>query len=298
MRVFLTGATGYIGSAVADKLQEAGHEVVGLARSDESAKMLQERGIEVQRGDLKDAASVEEGARNADGVIHTAASSGPDAAEADGIAVGAILGALEGTGKPFVCTNGSLAYGDTDGRLAVENDPNDPPEFLAWRAETDGRVLGAAERGVRSIVIRVPLVYGRGGGNFAGLMAMARQESFSRHVGSGQNEWSAVHVDDLADLYVRALERAPDGSLYNVASGEPVSMRAIAEAISRAVGSGEAREWPVEEAEEMMGPFARLIVLNSRLSARKAEEELGWSPQELSVLEDIERGSYSDRATG
>jgi nucleoside-diphosphate-sugar epimerase len=293
MRVLLTGATGYIGSAVAEALQRAGHEVVGLARSDASAERLQARGISMRRGDLKEPQSLTEAARDAEAVVHTALTNDADAPEADRATVEAILQALEGTGKPFIYTSGIWVYGNTGEAAADEERPLDPTPLVAWRPANEQLVLDAARRGVRAIVIRPAIVYGRGGGIPASLVQAAREKATVRFVGEGSNRWPQVHVDDLADLYVRALERAPAATLLNASSGPSVRVREVAEAASRAGGAaGRTESWPLEEARRTLGPYADALALDQQVSGEKAMKLLGWTPRANSMIEDLEHGSY------
>jgi nucleoside-diphosphate-sugar epimerase len=293
MRVLLTGATGYIGSAVAEALRAAGHEVTGLARSEEAARGLQERGFGVRRGDLKEPGSLSEAAREFDAVIHTASTNDRDAPEADRATVEAILQSLEGTNKPFIYTSGVWVYGDTGARVADEESPLDPTPLVTWRPANERLVLDAARRGVRAIVIRPAIVYGRGGGIPASLVQAARQKGLVRFVGTGSNRWPQVHVDDLANLYVRALDAAPPATILNAASGPSLRVLDVAEAASRAGGAaGRTESWPLEEARTHLGPYADALALDQQVSGEKAKKLLGWTPQSVSMLEDLEHGSY------
>jgi nucleoside-diphosphate-sugar epimerase len=290
MKVLLTGATGYIGSAVAERLLAAGHEVFGLARSEEAARKLEAAGVSPVRGDMKSPESISRAAREADAVIHTAATGDADAPQADEQAVAAILDALEGTNKPFIYTSGVWVLGNTKG-VADEETPLDPTPLVAWRPAIEERVLAAAERGIRSIVLRPGMVYGRGGGSVGEMVQSGRQKGTVRFVGTGENRWSLIHVEDLADLYLKALERAPAGTLLMVASGPSMTVREIAEAASRAAGAeGRVESWPIEQARERLGAYADAIVLDQQISAAKAMRLLDWKPAAPSVLEELERG--------
>jgi nucleoside-diphosphate-sugar epimerase len=235
MRVFLTGATGYIGSAVAERLLAAGHQVSALARSNTSNDKLRSAGITPVPGDFTDPGSVGAASRSAEGVISMATTYDP---KIDGPAIDAILEALAGSNKPFVYTSGIWSHGDTGGKVVDETSPPNPAALVAWRQAVEDRVLQGAKRGTRSIVIRPAIVYGRGGGIPAGFVDSARKEGAARYIGSGKNHWPMVHLDDLADLYLLALEKAPAGTLLLGASGESQPVREIAEAASRGAGSG------------------------------------------------------------
>jgi nucleoside-diphosphate-sugar epimerase len=294
MEVFLTGATGYIGSAVAEALQKAGHKVTGLARTAEKAKQLETRGVRACIGDLLKPETVAAPARAAEGVIHTASTNDANAARADADVVRAILKALEGTGKPFVYTSGVWVLGSTGEKVADERTPVNPTPLVAHRPAVEQEVLGFKDRGVRAIVIRPALVYGRGGSIPRMLAQSARESGATRYVGDGQNRWPFVNVDDLAMLYVLALERAAPGSLYNAAHGPSYHVLEVAEAASIGAGAkGKTQSWPLDEARKAVGAFADALVLDQQVSSEKAKKELGWSPRAASVLDDLKTGSYS-----
>jgi nucleoside-diphosphate-sugar epimerase len=292
MKVLVTGATGYIGSVVAEKLLAAGHEVIGLARSGEAVRKLEAAGVRPVRGSLQEVEGIARAAREADAVIHTAATGDASAPEADAQAVAAILDALDGTNKPFIYTSGVWVLGNTDG-VADEETELSPTLLVAWRPAIEQRVLAATARGVRSIVLRPAMVYGRGGGIIGEMVQAGRQKKQVRFVGTGENRWSLIHVDDLADLYLKALEKAPAGTLLMAAAGEAMRVRKIAEAASRAAGlDGSAVEsWPIEQARERLGPYADALVLDQQVSAAKAERLLGWTPRQPSLMEDLASGS-------
>jgi nucleoside-diphosphate-sugar epimerase len=291
MRVFLTGATGYIGSAVTERLRAAGHQLSALARSDTAVARLSAADIEPIRGDFADPKSVAAGARGADGVISLATTY--DAA-VDGPAVDAILEALAGSNKPFIYTSGIWSHGDTAGKVVDESSPPNPAPLVAWRQGVEDRVLSGARRKVRTVVIRPAIVYGRGGGIPAGFVESARKEGAAQFVGTGENRWPFVHVDDLADLYLLALENAPPGTLLLGVSGEAHPVRDVAAAASRGAGAnGRVKAWSLEDARKKLGVYADALVLDQQASGRRAQQLLGWQPHRADVLEDIERGSYA-----
>jgi nucleoside-diphosphate-sugar epimerase len=291
MKVFLTGATGYIGTAVAERLRAAGHQLTGLARSDAAAARLTAAGIRPVRGDFSEPASVGAAARGADGVISLATTYDP---AIDGPAIDAILEALAGSNKPFVYTSGIWSHGDTGGAVVDETTPPRPAALVQWRQAVEDRVREGARRGIRSVVIRPAIVYGRGGGIPAGFIQSAREDGAARYVGTGQNRWPLVHVDDLADLYLLALEHAPAGSLLLGVSGPSRTGRDVAAAASRGAGAGgRTVAWPLEEARQKLGAYADALVLDQQASGRRAQELLGWRPHRPDVLEDMERGSYA-----
>jgi nucleoside-diphosphate-sugar epimerase len=294
MEVFLTGATGYIGSAVAEALQKAGHKVTGLARTPEKAERLEARGMRTIIGDLLKPEALAAQARAAEGVIHTANTNDANSAQADAAIVRAFLKALEGTGKPFVYTSGIWVLGSTGDKVADENSPLNPTPLVAHRAAIEQEVLGYKGRGVRTVVIRPALVYGRGGSIPKMIAQSARETGAARYVGDGQNRWAFVDVGDLALLYVLALEKAAPGSLYNAAHGPSFRVHEVAEAASIGAGAkGKTLAWPLEEARKTMGGFADALVLDQQVSGEKARRELGWSPGAASVLDDLKTGSYA-----
>jgi nucleoside-diphosphate-sugar epimerase len=291
MKVFLTGATGYIGSAVAERLRAAGHEVTGLARSDASAAKLRSAGVHVVRGDFSDPRSLSGAAQDADGVISAATTYDP---AVDGPAIDAMLDALEGNNKPLIYTSGIWAHGDTLGRVVDERSPPRPAELVRWRQVVEERVIGAVQRAVRAIVIRPAIVYGRAGGIPAGFVDSARKDGAARYVGDGENRWPFVHVEDLADLYLVALEKAPPGTLLIAAHGPSHRVREVAAAASRGAGaSGKIVAWPLEEARKILGLYADALVLDQQASGKRAQELLGWQPHRPDVLVELERGSYA-----
>lgn len=293
MKIFLTGATGYIGAAVARALQDAGHSVTGLARSDKAVQKLEGRGQAAHRGDLTDLEALTLGARSADAVIHTASANDATSPQTDPPAITAMLDALAGTDKPFLYTGGLWEIGDTGGNSVDETFIGRPAALVAWRPAVTQHVLDAAWRGVQSAVIRPGLVYGHGGGMMAMLTQSARRDGVVRYIGTGENHWTMVHVDDLADLYVRALQ-APAGTLLFGAAGDPVRARDVAEAASLGGGAaGRTRSWPLEEARQVFGPIADALVLDQQATGARACHLLGWSPQAPSVLDDLSYGSYA-----
>lgn len=297
MKIFLTGATGYIGSVVAEKLKGKGHEIIGLARNDESEAKLRERKIEPLRGDLKDLESLKRGAGEADAVVHTAFihdfGGYASAVESDRAATGAFAEVLTHTNKPFITTTGAAFLGDTGDRLADENFPADRDSPFYSRAEAEQDALVLSQKGIRSIVIRLPLfVYGRGGSSFVPfLINQAKEKGSANYIESGAKRVSALHVQDAADLYALALETSTGKGLYNAAA-ESVSFRELSEAIARLVGV-KAKSISAEQAREEFGALYGFLSISNQLDASKARHELGWSPKDFhGILDDIENGSY------
>lgn len=302
MRIFLTGGTGYLGSAISARLVAAGHTVHGLARSDRAATALAAAGVAPVQGDLADIDVLRRAARDADGVVHAGFShddwSRMDAAFAqDERAVAAMLDALAGTEKPFVYTSGSGVLADTGLQEAAEDAPLSSDPGVARRIAVERQVLAAAVRGV---VMRPGLVYGRGGSGVLHLLiGLARSAGVGRTVGEGANAWSAVHVDDVAQAYALALEKAPAGQVFHLAAGEPVAMHALASAIGRALGqSGAVEPWPLDEARGQLGLLADGLASNKRNSAANASRVLGWQPEGMTLFEELARGSYGAARAG
>ncbi len=279
MRVFVTGATGYIGAVITEKLGAAGHQVAGLARSEAAAMKLARLGAEAVRGDVRDGGAIAQAAARAEGVIHLAMEMSMDAPQLDAGVVDAVLGALRGSGKPFLYTSGIWVMGDTGGKVVDETTPVNPTPLVAWRPAQEERVRKG--EGLKGIVIRPAMVYGRGGGIVGGFAAQAREKGVVQVIGTGENRWPFVHVDRLADLYVLALN-AP-GSLYFASWGPSIPVKEVAAAAAR---GATVQTIPLEAARQTMGPLADALTLDQLISAEKAVRELHWRPQAPSVLEE------------
>ncbi|KAF3888159.1 MULTISPECIES: SDR family oxidoreductase [Nostocales] len=293
MNVLVTGGTGYIGSAIVNALQSAGHEVTGLVRSNASAQKLESLGVRHLYGDLMQPETLVQAARQVDAVIHAASTGDEQMASTEQLAVETFLKALDGTGKTFIYTTGTWLLGNTGDRIANEETPLNPTPLIAWRSQLESRVLAARENQIRTIVIRPALVYGRGGGIVAMLVQAGRQYGVVQFVGTGENRWTLVHVDDLARCYVLALEKATAGSLFIAADDQVMTLREIAEAASYAAGiPGQIQSWVLEEARNAMGTFADALALDQWVSGAKARNLLGWKPQTQSLLDELKGGSY------
>lgn len=288
MRVLVTGATGLIGGAVARRLKAGGHEVVGLARSKASASKLAEEGYMAVQGDLADAASVAEAARAVDVVVHAASPHDQNAAAQDKATTLAIIDALRGTSKRFVYTSGCLIYGPTGDTPATEDSPLNPVDLVSWRRELEPEILRSSAAGVHPIIIRPSWVYGNRGGFAMMMVGAAKEHGTTRYVSDGHNRWTTVHADDLADLYVLALEGAPARSIFNGAHGAPIPLIEIARAASEAAGAeGRVESWPLDNASQLLGAFADALACDQVVSGEKAKRELGWRPSRRSIIDEL-----------
>jgi nucleoside-diphosphate-sugar epimerase len=295
MRVFVTGATGFIGSAVVQELLAAGHQVVGLARSDASAEALTALGVEVHRGSLQDPDSLASGAAGADGVIHTAyihdfspTANPAAAAERDGAAIAAIGEALAGSNRPFVVSAGLPAV---PGRVVTEEDA--VPEHPGWPRVSERAALAFADRGVRVSVQRLPpSVHGEGDYAFVpALIGIARAQGLAAYVGDGSNTWPAVHRLDAARLFRLAVESAPAGTRLNAVGDEGVPFREIAEAIGRGLDVP-VKSITADQAGTHFGTFALFAQLDARASAAGTRKLLGWEPVQPGLIADLDEGHY------
>ena len=287
MKVFLTGGTGYIGSAIAEALRKAGHEVIGLARSENSARKLEAAGIEPYPGNLRETGRLIEATRFVDCVVHAAMEWGPDMGAVDRGAVEAVLNGLAGSGKPFLYTSGTWLMGDVGEGGGGEDSPPDPVELVAWRPDVESLVTQSAGRSIRGLIVRPVEVYGRNGGEVAKFLQEGRKQGVVRYVGSGENHWSFVHIDALCRLYLLMLQKGVAGNIYMASSGEHRPMKEVAEAAAKASGAV-AQSWPIQEARRELGAAADGLVLDQRIVAKKAEQELGWTHDAPGVLEEIE----------
>lgn len=298
MRVFVTGATGWIGSAVVPELFDAGHEVLGLARSDESAEALEAAGAAAHRGTLDDLGELRSGAMASDGVIHLAfkheeAFSGnfPAATAADRRVIEALGTALEGSGRPLVIATG-LA-GHAPGAVVTENDEPETRSVVGERMLAEQLVRSLAAFGVRSSSVRLaPSVHGDGDHGFvAALVSLAREKGVSGYLGEGQNHWPTVHRLDAAHLFRLALEEAAARSVLHGAAEEGVPVREIAEAIGRKLDVPTMSIAP-EQAGEHFGWLAGFVALDVRVSSALTREQLGWEPTHPGLIEDLEQDHY------
>lgn len=289
MKVFVTGAAGYIGGSIAAGLVRAGHQVTGLVRKPEQLEELAKIGVTGVVGTLNERDLLIAQAQAADAVINAASSDNRGAVEA-------FIDALAGSGKVFLHTSGSSIVGDASGgegtdRIYFEDQLPAPTADKAARVAIDDLVLAAAGKGVRSAVLCNTLIYGHGAlprdsVQLPRLLKQARKSGIVRHVGRGLNIWSNVHIDDVVDLYLLALEKTEAGAFYFVESGE-ASFRDMTTAIARALHLGEPQDWPLEQAKEEWGYEMASYGLgsNSRVRGQRARTQLGWQPHRPPVLD-------------
>jgi nucleoside-diphosphate-sugar epimerase len=299
MRVFITGASGHIASAVIPELLDNGHQVVGLARSDTSAAAVSALGAEVRRGDLDDLNGLREAASEADGVIHLAFKHDAlrtgdfmGAVGSDLAATQAMGDALEGTGKPFVTTGGTLmlAMGGINGRPGTEDDqiPGGP------RTDAANYVIALAEKGVRSSVVRLaPMIHSDldHHGFTTALIGFARDNGSAAYIGDGANRWPAAHTRDIGALYRLAVEKAPAGTTLHGVGDEGIPFTQIAETIAARLGVA-TRSVTEEQAPEALGFLAAFAGLDNPTSNAKTRAVLGWKPTHSGWVEDVRNGHY------
>jgi nucleoside-diphosphate-sugar epimerase len=296
MRVFVTGSTGWIGSATVDELIGTGHEVIGLARSEESAAALAAKGAEVLRGDLDDVAGLRRGAAAAEGVVHLANkhdwANPKESDRAERAAVEAMLAGLDSSAKPFVIANGLSGIGE--GRLVLETDVSPEAGPDSDRGGSENLALGAVSRGIRSIAVRfAPSVHGHGDRGFVSfLTAAAREHGVSGYVGDGSTGWSAVHVGDAARLIRLGLESAPGGTRMHAVAEETIPAKAIAEAIGKTLGVPVTSIDPADAAGHF-GVVGHFFGRTLTASSRRTSELLSWQPTGPGLLDDILSGAYT-----
>lgn len=294
MRVFVTGATGFVGSAVVQALLQAGHQVLGLARSEASAQALTAAGADVHRGSIEDLQSLASGAAQADGVIHTAFihdfSQFLENCEKDRLAIGALGAALKGTDKPLIVTSGTALV--SNGHLATENDLPDP-QGRNPRIASDQAAAALAEQGVHVSLVRLPpSVHGAGDHGFVPMIiAMAREKGESAYIDAGQNLWPAVHRLDAARVFVLALEKGASNAIYHANSEQGVPFREIATLIGKHLNLPVVSK-NAQEAGEHFGWFTHFASLNNPTSSQITREVLGWKPEHQDLLTDIDTAGY------
>lgn len=293
MRVFVTGATGFIGSRIVPELISAGHQVLGLARSDASAQSLAAAGAQVQRGDLEDLESLRAGAAASDAVLHTAFHDWTrfaESCELDKRAIETIGAVLQGSDRPLIVTGGLAVL--AQGRPATENDPPVPVSASYPRA-SEATAIALMERGVRASVVRLPQVHDTvKQGLVTPLVAVAREKGISAYVGEGQTRWAAAHVLDVAHLYRLVLENGKAGARYHAVAEEGVPLRDIAAAIGRGLNVPVASV-PREQAQEHFGFVGLFAEMDLQGSSALTREQLGWNPAGPALLTDLRNMRYT-----
>jgi nucleoside-diphosphate-sugar epimerase len=295
MRVFVTGATGFIGTAIVQELLGAGHQVLGLARSDASAQKLVDAGAEVHKGDLEDLDSLRSGAASADGVIHAGFIHDftrlAEICRADQVAIETIGQVLAGSARPLIVTSGTALV--SPGKLATED--LTPPVNPAWPRASEQAADAVAALGVQAATVRLsPSVHGDGDrqGFVSILVNIAREKGVSAYVGDGLNRWNAVHRLDAAHLFRLALENTVPGARFHGCAEEAIAVKTIAEAIGKQLGLPVASVAP-EAAAEHFGWFAHMAAVDCPASSQWTQGLLNWRPTHSTLLADIENGVYT-----
>jgi nucleoside-diphosphate-sugar epimerase len=276
MKVFLTGGNGYIGTAVALALKKAGHDVLALVRSEAKGQALKAAGIKLAVGDLANPAGYAGAAWGRGAFVHVAQDHSAGSVELDKKTIQSARDLLRGqVGATFIYTSGCWVQGATEG-VADEQTPLKPARMVAWRPAHEQLALEMAKDGIRSVVVRPGVVYGGAkGGIPAMFFGTALKHGAAHTVGEGTNHWPMVNVDDLAELYVRLVERAPAGSVYHATDASRLTQREIAEAAGRAAGKdGKVAAQPPDG-----GPFHEALMLDQRISSEKARNDLDWRPR-------------------
>ena len=281
MKVFLTGGSGYIGSAVALALKKAGHDVLALVRSEAKGEALKKAGVKLAVGELGNPAGYAGAAWGRAAFVHVAQDWSAQGPELDRRTISSARDLLRGqVGATFIYTSGCWVQGPTDG-VADESTPAKPARAVSWRPAHEQAALEMARDGIRSVVVRPGIVYGGArGGIPAMFFGTALKHGAAQTVGAGENHWPLVHIDDLAELYVRLVERAPAGSVYYAADASRLTQREIAEAAARAAG----KDGKIQPQQPDGTPYQEALTLDQQISSEKARNDLDWRPRHESFV--------------
>ena len=289
MNVLIVGATGYVGTAVDEALRLNGHHTFGVARSDSARDKLKSRDTCVIAADAAKPQTIARAASGVDAVVYAVNVTDADAFSVDSNALRAIRKGLAGTEKTFVFVSGAWIYGATGDDAVTETAPINPPTMLARRIELERQTLEMTRVGIRSLIVRSGIAYGRGGGVPQMFVQSARERGAATIVGDGTNRWATIGIADLGRLIALAAEAGRPGRAYNAVNDDRFNVREIAEAASRGAGSGGAT---TIVPPEIMGQYGECLALNQVISADRAKADLGWTPESASILQELEHGSY------
>ena len=286
MKVFLTGGSGYIGSAVALALKKAGHDVLALVRSEAKGEALKKAGVKLAVGELGNPAGYAGAAWGRAAFVHVAQDWSAQGPELDRRTISSARDLLRGqVGATFIYTSGCWVQGPTDG-VADESTPAKPARAVSWRPAHEQAALEMARDGIRSVVVRPGIVYGGArGGIPAMFFGTALKHGAAQTVGAGENHWPLVHIDDLAELYVRLVERAPAGSVYYAADASRLTQREIAEAAARAAG----KDGKIQPQQPDGTPYQEALTLDQQISSEKARNDLDWRPRHESFVAEADQ---------
>jgi len=292
MNVLIIGATGYLGSAIDEALGSRGHRTFGVARSEAARRKLNERGTTVVDADAARPQTLVAPARDADAVVYAANITDADNWTVGANALRAIRKGMAGTEKTFVYISGAWVYGSTGPTAATENSPLNPPPLVLRRLELEHLTVEMTKVGIRGLIVRPGIVYGRGGGVPAMFVASARERGAATIVGDGTNHWATIEVSDLGMMVALSVERGLPGRAYNAVNDDHPQVRLIAEAASRGAGAeGAVTMVP----QEMMGLFGDCLALDQTVSSERAKTDLRWEPVAPTIVQELERGSYQAR---
>jgi nucleoside-diphosphate-sugar epimerase len=289
MNVLIIGATGYLGSAIDEALDERGHRTFGVARSEAARQRLLQRGTTIVEADAARPQTLVPPARDADAVVYVANVTDADNWDVGSNALRAIRKGLAGSEKTFVYISGAWVYGSTGPVPATENSPLNPPPLILRRIEHEHLTFDMTKVGIRGLVVRPGIVYGGGGGVPTMFVQSARERGAATIVGDGSNHWATIGLADLGSLVALAVERGLPGRAYNAVNDDQPEVRRIAEAASRGAGAG-GKTKMVPEA--MMGLFGDCLALDQYVSSERAKTDLHWKPTGPTIIEELERGSY------